>query len=145
MPAYQNACPSELNHLRKFLAVIAGLVILAAGTIAAVPMMLSVLRKPMSQTYVKDNGYFYRLKANFEVKDSGEQLAFDYVVACNLRITRWRSAGSSDDSTVNPRAMVMATRDGHAIMIRTLQLCSGSTTENGRVPPDVLPLAVWFD
>lgn len=111
----------------------------------ALPKVLSVLRKPMSQTYVKDNGYFYRLKANFEIKEAGEQLTFDYVVACNLRITRSRSAGSSEDSSIHPRAMVMATRDGHAVMIRTLHLCSGSTTENGMVPPDVLPLAVWFD
>ena len=130
--------------MRKFLAVITVLAILA-GTIVVLPKMLSVLRQPMSQSYVKDNGYFYRFKANFEVKESGEQLAFNYVVACNLRITRWRSGGASDDSAVSPKAMVVATRDGHAVMIRTLQLCGGSTTENGMVPPDVLPLAVWFD
>ncbi|MCP3390530.1 hypothetical protein NLM27_17265 [Bradyrhizobium sp. CCGB12] len=99
----------------------------------------------MSQTYIADNGYFYRLKATFGVKESGEELSFDYVVACNLRVTRWRSGGSSDDSSISPKAMIMATRDGHAVMIRTLHLCSGPTTENGMVPPDVLPLAVWFD
>ncbi|MCS3761249.1 hypothetical protein [Bradyrhizobium centrosematis] len=39
----------------------------------------------------------------------------------------------------------MPTREGHAIMVRTLRLCDGSTTSGGNVPPDVLPLAVWFD
>jgi len=131
--------------LRKFVIVVVGFLILAAGTIVALPRVLPVVRKPMSQTYIKDNGYFYRLKATFGVRESGEELSFDYVVACNLRVTRWRSGGSSDDSSISPKAMVMATRDGHAVMIRTLHLCSGPTTENGMVPPDVLPLAVWFD
>jgi len=97
------------------------------------------------QTYTKDQGYFYRLRAGFEVKATGEQLDFDYVVACNIRLTRWRDGGLSDDSTHSPRAMVMATNGGQAVMLRTLEACHGLTSEHDDVPPDVLPLAIWFD
>ena len=96
-------------------------------------------------TYTKDQGYFYRLRAGFEVKATGEQLDFDYVVACNIRLTRWRDGGLSDDSTHSPRAMVMATNGGQAVMLRTLEACHGLTSEHDDVPPDVLPLAIWFD
>jgi hypothetical protein len=131
--------------LRKFLAVIAGLVIFAAGIIVALPKMLSVLQKPMSQTYVKDNGYFYRFRAGFEVKATGERLDFDYVVACNIRLTRWRDGGLSNDTSHSPRAMYKATRDGQVVMLRTLEACHGLTSEYEDIPPDVLPLAIWFD
>jgi len=129
--------------LRKLLFVIVGLSILIFGALVALPKL--VLRKPMSQTYVKDRGYFYRFKADFEVKATGEKVAFDYVAACNVRLTRWRDGGLSDDTTLSPRAMVQATRDGHAVMLQTVNGCHGLTSENGDVPPDLLPLAVWFE
>jgi len=50
-------------------------------------------------TYTKDQGYFYRFRASFEVKATGEPLDFDYVVACNIRVTRGRDGGLSGDST----------------------------------------------
>jgi hypothetical protein len=99
----------------------------------------------VAQTYSKDAGYFYRFKAGFEVKDTGERLDFDYVVACNIRLTRWRDGGLSDDTTFSPRVMVKATAGGHAVMLKTLNECSGLTSEDDDVPPDVLPIAVWFD
>jgi hypothetical protein len=66
--------------------VVAGLTFLASGALVALTKL--ALPKPMSQTYVKDRGYFYRFKASFEVKATGEEIAFDYVVACNVRLTR---------------------------------------------------------
>jgi hypothetical protein len=30
-------------------------------------------------------------------------------------------------------------------MLRTLDACHGLTSENGDVPPDILPMAIWFD
>jgi hypothetical protein len=97
------------------------------------------------QTYTKDQGYFYRFRAGFEVKATGEQLDFDYVVACNIRLTRWRDGGLSNDSTHSPRAMYKATKDGQVVMLRTLEACHGLTSEHEDVPPDVLPLAIWFE
>jgi|SRR5215216_384587 len=97
------------------------------------------------QTFSKDQGYFYRFRAGFEVKATGEQLDFDYVVACNIRLTRWRDGGLSDDTTYSPRAMVKPTNSGQAVMLRTLDACHGLTSEHEDVPSDVLPLAIWFD
>lgn len=120
-----------------------------AFIVASVTLYGADLRTPAAsaqvQTYTKDQGYFYRFRAGFEVKATGEQLDFDYVVACNIRLTRWRDGGLSNDSTHSPRAMVMATNGGQAVMLRTLDACSGLTSEHEDVPPDVLPLAIWFD
>ena len=62
-----------------------------------------------------------------------------------VRLTRWRDGGLSDDSTYSPRAMVKPTNSGQAVMLRTLDACHGLTSEHVDVPPDVLPLAIWFD
>jgi hypothetical protein len=80
--------------------------------------------------YAKDDGYFYRMTAKFEVKETGEKIDFDYVVACGVRAPRWKGIGEPGDAGVTPHAMVKATADGHAVMVQTLQLCGGSTTEN---------------
>ena len=131
--------------MKRWLAIaIVVALMIAAFRLFAYPMIAYSLR-PMSQEYRKDPGYFYRFRAGFEVKDTGEQVNFDYVVACNIRLTRWRGGGLSDDPTLSPKAMVMPTRGGQAVMVRTLRLCDGLTSDNDDVPPDVLPLAVWFD
>jgi hypothetical protein len=97
------------------------------------------------QKYSKDNGYFYRFRASFEIKGTGEKLDFDYVVACNIRLTRWRDGGLSDDTSYSPRAMFKATAGSHAVMLGTLDACHGLTSEHEDVPKDILPLAIWFE
>lgn len=120
-----------------------------AFIVASVTLYGAYFRTPTAtaqvQTYTKDQGYFYRFRAGFEVKATGEQLDFDYVVACNIRLTRWRDGGLSNDSTHSPRAMFKATNNGQAVMLRTLEACHGLTSEHEDVPPDVLPLAIWFE
>lgn len=99
-----------------------------------------------SMTKAVDNrpqGYFYRFKASFSHK--GEPLEFDYVVACDIRITSYRGGGTSNDSTFAPKIMMMPTGDGAAVMVRTIRACKGETTENGRAPEDLFPMAIWFD
>jgi hypothetical protein len=85
-------------------------------------------------TYVKDKGYFYRMTARFTVKETGEALDFDYVVACNIRLTRWRDGGLSNDSTFSPRVMVKATAGGQAVMLKTFYACNGITSDRGALP-----------
>jgi hypothetical protein len=102
-------------------------------------------RSRVQGTYAKDRGYFYRMTAKFTVKETGEALDFDYVVACNIRLTRWRDGGLSNDSTFSPRVMVKATAAGQAVMLKTFYLCNGLTSENENLPPDALPMAIWFD
>src|SRR5262249_40170129 len=99
----------------------------------------------VQETYSQDRGYFYRFRARFEGKDTGARIDFDYVSPCTLRLIRWRDGGLSDDSTYGPRMMVKATVGGQAVMLRTLGACHGLTSENGAMPPGVLPMAIWFD
>jgi hypothetical protein len=95
--------------------------------------------------YAKDDGYFYRMTAKFEVKETGEKIDFDYVVACGIQAPRWKDETHFQSGRVTPHAMVKATADGHAVVVQTLEECGGFTSENGAIPPDVLPLAIWFD
>jgi hypothetical protein len=119
--------------------------LIAALFLASISLVGLARIAQAQQQYSKDKAYFYRFKAGFEVKGTGEQLNFDYIVACNIRVTRWRDGGLSDDTTFSPRIMVKATTGGQAVLLRTLDACHGLTSENEDVPKDVLPLAVWFD
>jgi hypothetical protein len=133
---------SEDGRLRKLIAVVSLALLAGAG------LLWGRQAQPPSrvvQTVVRDAGYFYRFKAGFEVKATGERLDFDTVVACNIRVTRWRDGGLSDDTTISPKVMIKATAGGQAVMLYTLRGCSGLTSEDEDVPPDVLPLAIWFD
>jgi hypothetical protein len=130
------------KRLRKF--IVLGLIALAAVVLAGITQLMSRSTRA-EQTYSKDAGYFYRFRASFELKETGERLDFDYVVACNIRLTRWRDGGLSDDSTFSPRVMVKATAGGQAVMLKTLNECSGLTSENDNIHPDILPIAIWFD
>jgi hypothetical protein len=132
------------RSIGRLAAPLVGALVVGVGIWAAVTHFES--RTIQAQTtYAKDKGYFYRLKASFEIKGNGERVDFDYVVACNIRLTRWKDGGLSNDSTFSPRVMVMPTASGQAVMLKTLNECSGLTSENGDVPPDILPIAIWFD
>jgi hypothetical protein len=121
-----------------------GALVLGYGLWAAVTYFES--RPVQAQTtYAKDKGYFYRLRASFEIKENGERLDFDYVVACDIRLTRWKGGGLSDDTRLSPHVMVLPTAGGHALMLNSLDECSGLTSENEDVPPDILPIAIWFN
>lgn len=128
--------------MRKFIIIGAAILAIAAG-FGLTRLMPGSSRA--AQTYSKDAGSFYRLRAGFQIKGTGERVDFDYVVACNIRLTRWRDGGLSDDTTFSPRVMVKATERGHAVMLKTLNACGGLRSEGGDIPPDVLPVAIWFD
>jgi hypothetical protein len=96
----------------------------------------------------QDQGYFYRVKVKLSHGD--ENLDFDYVVACNIRVTRWKDGGLSDDTRLTPERMYRATAAGNAVSVKTPALCGMPgrpqlLTETGYVPPDLLPLIIWFD
>lgn len=95
-----------------------------------------------------DHGYFYRVKVKLDHDD--ENLDFDYVVACNIRVTRWKDGSLSDDTTITPRRMMRATKAGNAVLVKTPELCGlpgrpQLVTDTGWVPKDLLPLIVWFE
>ncbi len=127
------------------------LIVLVAGLVFVFRQPLAVLAfvltgGSISMTKAVDTrplGYFYRFTARYSHK--GEPLVFDYVVACNIRITSYRGGDRSDDSTYAPKAMMLPTKSGGAVMVRTINACRGETTENGQAPEDLFPMAIWFD
>jgi hypothetical protein len=88
-------------------------------------------------------GYFFRLKAKYS--HNGEPIDFDIVVACSIRIDRHRGGDSGFLAARYPRFIVQRTHNDNAVMQIVPIACRGETTENGMVPVDFLPGAVWFD
>lgn len=116
------------------------------GKIAPPAEASKVTLNPDSGSFTKgyeDRSVFYRLKAAYVHK--GERIEFDIVAACNVHITGYADGGSSIDTLMAPPFFVKATKDGGAIAQKVSYACRGETTENGKVPKDFLPGAVWFD
>lgn len=89
-----------------------------------------------------DRGTFYRLKVDVAYK--GEPVAFDIVVGCNVRITHYKDNDRSVETGIAPFVYGLKMSDGRGLVVRPPQACGGETTENGRVPADLLPfLAVY--
>lgn len=119
----------SLASLHRLVATICALV--------ALPLLSSFA------TSTEDRSVFYRLLAKYQHGD--EIVDFDIVVGCAVRVTRWGDGDKSYDSFRDPVAYVKATKDGGAILQMVPGACGGETTENGEVPDDFLPGAVWFD
>jgi hypothetical protein len=129
-----------------FLAVFAALAALGAWIAGEHLIARTTPVQLTATTYNRDEAYFYRFRAGFRVKETGEHIDFDYVVVCdNIRLTRWSDGTLTDISPFSPRLMVQATAGGQAVMVQTLKACSGLTSDNDDVPHDLLPIAVWFD
>lgn len=92
---------------------------------------------------VEDRSVFYRLISKYQY--GGETIDFDIVVGCAVRVTEYTDGGSSYDAMRRPRLFAKATKDGAAIWQIVPVACGNETTDNGRVPADFLPGAIWFD
>lgn len=91
----------------------------------------------------EDRSVFYRLLSRYE--HNGEAVDFDIVVGCAVRVTRYGDGSSSYDAFLDPVIYAKGTSDGGAVWQIVPSACEGETTENGKVPRDLLPGAVWFD
>jgi hypothetical protein len=94
------------------------------------------------KTAGQDRGYYYRFKASYAYK--GEPLDFDIVVGCNVRVTTYKDNDRTVDVGIAPMVFGLKMKDGHVVVIRPPQACNGQTTENGRVPQNLLPLVVTY-
>lgn len=92
---------------------------------------------------VEDRSVYYRLLAQYQHGD--EIVDFDIVVGCAVRVTRWGDGDKSYDAFRDPAVYVKATKDGGAVLQMVPDACRGQTTENGEVPDDFLPGALWFE
>jgi hypothetical protein len=90
-----------------------------------------------------DRATYYRLKVNLAYK--GEPLDFDIVVGCNVRVTTYKDNDRTVEVGVAPMAFGLKMKDGHGVVVRPPQACRGETTENGKVPVDLLPFVVTYE
>jgi hypothetical protein len=106
---------------------------------------------------VPPDNAFFRFKAQYVVKATGEVVDFDLVRPCQPKYARDATGDSIDlgplaggevewDShfgAVNRFPKV--TKDHHAIVVKIPRACDGQTTSKGSVPPDLLPYASWYE
>jgi hypothetical protein len=90
-----------------------------------------------------DRGTYYRLKVNLAYKS--EPLAFDVVVGCNVKITRYKDNSRTVETAIAPYVYGLKMPDGRGVVVRPPEACGGETTEDGRVPATLLPLIVTYD
>lgn len=92
---------------------------------------------------VEDHGVFYRLVSKYQ--HGNEIIDFDIVVGCGVRVTRYGDGDKSYDAFRDPVVYAKAISGGAAVMQIVPSACLGETSDNGRVPDDFLPGAIWFD
>src|SRR4051812_21130427 len=90
-----------------------------------------------------DGAYYYRFKASYAYK--GEPLDFDIVVGCHVKITTYKDNDRTVEVGVVPTIFGLKTRDQHGVAVLLPDACHGETTQNGRVPKKLLPLAVTYE
>lgn len=97
------------------------------------------------QKRIESVGY-YRVRAAYTVKDTGERIEFDYVAACATAVTMYRDGDRSVDTPfgIAPKTVAAPTRDGHAIQIVTPNACHGEVAA-GYIPPDLIPLTIFYE
>ena len=129
---------------------------LLAGLLAACgqgesPYVKSVERTPSG---------FFRVFADVRVKETGEIVKLDYVVACGGTVTNWTYTTSSVSFGMAPHIMLVPTSSGELIGARTPSACDADMWEARRVlvrdeegshfetvnpvPDDFLPLLMWY-
>jgi len=119
-----------------------------AGHLLLLPLLLIALVTPACSApkvtkSVNAGAYFYRMKASYSYGD--EPIKFDVVVGCSVRVTGYRGGESAFGASRYPRFFIHRTRDNHEVMQILPLVCRGQTTENGRIPKDFLPGAIWFE
>ena len=97
------------------------------------------------QVRLESIGY-YRVRASYIVKNTGEHIDFDYVAACAVVQTNYLDGDRSVDTPfgIAPKSFIAPTRDGHAIQVVTPEACNHEV-EDGFIPPDLIPLTIFHD
>jgi hypothetical protein len=60
-------------------------------------------------------------------------------------VTTYKDNDQTVDVGIAPMVFGLKMKDGHGVVIRPPQACDGETTENGKVPQDLLPLVVTYE
>lgn len=98
--------------------------------------------------------FFYRMRASFVLKETGEPVEFDYVAACGGVVQNYSYTTPSVFYTHHPVIVFQPVGDGHALGLVTIDMCEewkwekvqyGPRAGQSRIPDDLRPLAIWFD
>ncbi|GAB9109791.1 hypothetical protein [Bradyrhizobium diazoefficiens] len=98
---------------------------------------------------------FFRVKAKYTVKESGETVAFDFVRPCRAVYGRDFNGDtfSLGPGKIDPSDFFgyfvgdfpKVTRDGHAVVIKIPDVCSGKSVRNDGAAVDFVPATRWYD
>jgi hypothetical protein len=91
----------------------------------------------------RDTGLFYRLKVKLTYK--GEAQDFDIVVGCDVRQINYGDGGRTVEVGLAPTVFGRRMSDGKGLVVRPTTACRGETTDNGDMPPDLMPLVIVYD
>jgi hypothetical protein len=119
-------------------------VAIAVTLSAAILLGRSVFSLTGLLPFNQDTGsLYYRFTASYLHKE--EIVDFNIVVGCAITVTEYGGGGTSWDAFRFPSNFVKATSDGGAVWQHVPDACQGETVENGKVPADFMPGAIWFD
>jgi len=114
----------------------------------------SFVRAQFGLREVPPKNEFFRFKAKYTVKATGEVIQFDLVRPCRAVYAKdWLGESISiGPGKYEPGSYFFnviwfpkVTADHHAIVVRFPNACDGQTTANGKVPADMLPFTSWFE
>ena len=112
------------------------------------------LSKGPSPLYAGAPSFFYRMKADFILKDTGEPISFDYVAGCGGVVQNYLHTTPSVIYQHSPTIMFQSVGDGHALGVVTISMCEywkwetlkhGPKAGQSRIPGNVRPLAIWIE
>lgn len=138
------------------LSSLVALAVVAACDGADLRRLASPLFSPVTESVEEIPAFYFRVTADYIVRQTGEEIKFDFVVTCGGEITRWRSGSPSAAETWYPNFMAVPTQDGAAVGMRVPQLCSdwawGENWRTGKPDPryaanppdDFLPAIIWY-
>lgn len=140
-----------MKKIAALLAVVA-LLVLGTGLVLVIEEVQALSRLFGGTSFAKsakvtaprdDHAVYYRLKVNLAYK--GEPLDFDIVVGCHVGITTYKDNDRTVEVGVAPMLFGLKVKDGRGVVVRPPDACNGETTENGKVPKELLPLVVTYE
>lgn len=119
-------------------------IILAAATTAYATLQSGWIGQwSFTKSVEKYEGRFYRVVVDFKYK--GEPQKFDFVVGCNVKITRYQDNSRTEDIGLIPAIYGRRMTDGKAVVVRPPDACYGQTTENKFVAEKFIPVITVYD
>lgn len=122
------------------------LVSLISATVAVLGGM-TIYSRLRSLSFVEtaqvDRGTYFRLKVDYSYKGGPQH--FNIVVGCNVLNVRYKDGSGTYEPGMTPTVYGQRMSDGKAVVVRPPDACRGSTTENGEVPRNFLPVMIVYN